>query len=101
ATTYSLIVTPCGGTATTFTGTYSGTIAQLKLFNQNTTGGSDFDIYFNNFLVGGYTDNADNYTGSWAGQNKGNQPIVAGNGGRTYTTPVLGVADSGKQYQVV
>ena len=100
ATAYSLIVTPCGGTATTFTGTYAGAIAQLKLFNQNTSGGPNFDIYFNNFIVGGYTDNADNYAGSWAGEDKGNQPILTGNGGSTYTTPVLSVADSGKQYQV-
>jgi len=97
ATTYGIIVTPCGGTATTFTGTYSGTIAQLKLFDQNTTGGNDYNIYFNNFLVGGYSDNADNYSGDYAGQDKGNQPIVAGNGGSTYTTPPL---SSTSQYQV-
>ena len=103
ATTYSLIVTPCGGSATTLTGTFSGaTIAQVKLFNGNTAGGDPDNVYFNNFLIGGYTDNADNYSGGLAtGQDKGNQPIVAGNGGSTYTTPALSVADSGKQYQVV
>ena len=57
ATTYSLIVTPCGGTAATFAGTYSGaTIAQLQLFNQNTGNSVAENIYFNNFLVGGYTE---------------------------------------------
>jgi autotransporter-associated beta strand protein len=96
-TTYSLVVTPCGGTATTLTGTYSGTIAQVKLFNGNTAGGDSDNVYFNNFLIGGYTDNADNYSGSWAGQDKGNQPIVAGNGGSTYTTPAL---SANAQYQV-
>jgi autotransporter-associated beta strand protein len=100
-TAYKLIVTPCGGTATTFTGTYSGTIAQLKLFNQNTTGGNDKNIYFNNFLVGGYVDSADNYSGDYAGQDKGDQPIASGNGGSSYTTPLLTVGDNGAQYEVV
>jgi autotransporter-associated beta strand protein len=98
---YKLIVTPCGGAATTFTGTYSGTIAQLKLFNQNTTGGNDKNIYFNNFLVGGYVDNADNYSGDYAGQDKGDQPIASGNGGSSYTTPLLSVGNNGAQYEVV
>ena len=80
ANTYVLTVTPCGGTPTTFTGTYSGTIAQVKLFNGNTAGGDADNIYFNNFIVGGYTDNADNYSGGWAGQDKGNQPIASANG---------------------
>ena len=31
---YKLIVTPCGGSASTFTGSYSGTIARLKLFRK-------------------------------------------------------------------
>src|SRR5262249_16089173 len=60
ATTYTLQVTPCGGSTTTLIGTYSGAIARLKLFNQNTTGGSDKDSYFNNLIVGGNVDNADN-----------------------------------------
>jgi hypothetical protein len=101
ATAYTLIVTPCGGTTTRINGTYSGTIAQLKLFNQNNTGGNDKNIYFNNFLVGGYTDNADNYSGDYAGLDKGNQPITTGNGNSTYTTPVLTTADSGTKYAVV
>ena len=103
ATAYTLIVTPCGGAATTFTGTYSGaTIAQLKLLNQNTGSSVAENSYFNNFLVGGYTDNADNYSGSdFAGLDQGNQPIASGNGGSTYTTPALNVGDSGSQYQVV
>jgi autotransporter-associated beta strand protein len=101
ASTYTLILTPCGGTATKINGSYSGTIAQLKLFNGNTSGGNDHNVYFNNFLVGGYTDNADNYTGDYAGLDKGNQPILSGNGGSTYTTPALTVADSGSQYQVM
>ncbi|PWU10020.1 MAG: hypothetical protein C5B50_26135 [Verrucomicrobia bacterium] len=101
ATTYTLSVTPCGGSTIKFNGTYSGTIAQLKLFNQNNTGGNDKNIYFNNFIVGGYTDNADNYSGDFAGQDKGNQPIASGNGGSSYTTPTLSTSDNGTKYQVV
>jgi autotransporter-associated beta strand protein len=101
ASTYSLIVTPCGGTPTHFTGSYSGTIAQLKLFSQNNTGGNDKNIYFNNFIVGGYLDNADNYSGDYAGQDKGDQPIASGNGGSSYTTPALTTGDNGTQYEVV
>ena len=59
----------------------------MKLFNQNTTGGNDYNIYFNNFLVGGYVDNADNYSGDYAGQDKGDAPIASGNGASSYTTP--------------
>jgi autotransporter-associated beta strand protein len=98
---YKLVVTPCGGSPSTFTGSYSGTIAQLKLFNQNTSGGNDHNIYFNNFLVGGYADNADNYSGDYAGQDKGDQPIVSGNGNSNYTTPALSTPDNGQQYEVV
>jgi hypothetical protein len=101
ASAYTLIVTPCGGTATTFTGSYSGNIAKLKLFNQNTSGGDAYNVYFNNFLIGGYTDNADNYSGDFGGQDKGDQPVASGNGGSTYTTPVLRVGDNGAQYDVV
>ncbi|HVM50452.1 MAG TPA: autotransporter-associated beta strand repeat-containing protein [Candidatus Acidoferrum sp.] len=102
ANTYSLIVTPCGGTATTFSGAFSGTIAQVKLFNGNTTGGDDKNAYFNNFLVGGYADNADNYGSApdFAGKDLGDQPIVAGNGSSTYTTPPLTTADNGSVYEV-
>lgn len=103
ANTYALIVTPCGGTSTTLNGVFSGTIARLKLFNQNTSGGDAYNVYFNNFLVGGYTDNADNYLGdpNFAGQDKGDQPVASGNGGSTYTTPVLRMGDNGAQYDVV
>jgi autotransporter-associated beta strand protein len=101
STNYLLVVTPCGGTATRFAGTYSGTIAQLKLFNQNNTGGNDKNIYFNNFIVGGYVDNADNYSGDYAGQDKGDAPIALGNGGAGYSTPLLSVGDNGTQFEVV
>ncbi len=102
--TYVLTVTTCAGSPITFTGTYSGvTIAQVKLFNGNNDGGNNYNVFFNNFIVGGYTDNADNYYGSsgWANLNFGNQPIAVGNGGSSYTTPALSVANSGSQYQVV
>jgi autotransporter-associated beta strand protein len=98
---YKLIVTTCGGSTSTFTGSYSGTISRLKLFNQNNTGGDDKNIYFNNFIVGGYVDNADNYSGDYAGQDKGDQPILSGNGASSYTTPTLTTADSGAQYEAV
>ena len=102
ASTYTLIVTPCGGTATTLTGTYSGAaIAQAKLFNGNTGNGNAENCYFNNFIIGGYVDNADNYSGSdFAGLDEGDQPIASANGS-TYTTAALGVGDSGSQDQVV
>ncbi|PWU11447.1 MAG: hypothetical protein C5B50_23310 [Verrucomicrobia bacterium] len=100
ATAYTLLVTPCGGSATQFMGTYSGTIAQLKLFSQNNTGGNDKNIYFNNLLVGGYSDNADNYSGDFSGQDKGDQPISVGNGGSSYTTPALTTGDNGAKYDV-
>src|SRR5205807_8389711 len=101
ASTYKLIVATCSGSSNVFTGSYSGTIAQLKLFNQNNTGGNDKNIYFNNFVVGGYTDNADNYSGDYGGQDKGDQPILSGNGASSYTTPALTTGDSGVQYEVV
>lgn len=100
--TYMLIVTPCGGTAKYFSGSYaSGSIAKVKLFNQNTTGGNDYNAYFNNLIVGGYADNADNYSGDYNGQDKGDAAIVSGNGSSTYTTPTLTSSDDGSLYQVV
>ena len=103
ATTYTLSVQSCGSTVTSFTGTYSGTIAKVKLFNENTSTGAANDAFFNNFIIGGYVDNADNYsgTGSWAGSDNGAQPIATGNGSSTYTTPTTVSGDSGSQYQVV
>ena len=90
STTYSLIVTPCGGSTYQFNGTYSGTIAKLKLMNNNTSTGPDNDCYFNNFMVGGYVDNADNYTGfgSFSGVDGGDAPI-SGATSASYTTPAL------------
>jgi hypothetical protein len=101
ASTYTLFVTPCGGSVSQFTGSYSGTMSQVKLFNQNTSGGDDHNVYFNNFIVGGYVDNADNYAGDYAGQDKGDQAIASGNGGSSYTTPMLSTSDNGAQYEVV
>ena len=99
--TYTLAVTPCGGTAAYFTGTYSGSIAKLKLFNQNVTGNPDHNAYFNRFIVGGYVDDAANYTGDPDGLDKGEQAIASGNGSATYTTPILVSGDNGNQYEVV
>ena len=104
ATHYTLIVQTCGGSATYFYGTYSGTIAKLKLFNENTSTGAANDAFFNNFIVGGYVDNADNYTGtgSWASLDNGAQSIATGNGSSSYTTPATAYpGDNGNQYQVV
>ena len=101
STTYALSVLPCGGAPSLFTGSCNVGIAQLKLFNQNTTGGLDHNAYWNNFVVGGYVDNADNYSGDFAGQDKGDQPLAVGNGGSSYTTPAVTLADNGSRYQVV
>ena len=103
STSYTLIVIPCGGTPVEFTGTYSGTIAALKLFDNNSgDSGSQFNLYFNNIIVGGYSDNADNYvTPGWStGSNLGQGPI-SGATSSTYTTPTLTSANNNDQYQVV
>ena len=103
--TYTLIVTPCGGATRYYFGSYpAGSVARLRVFNENTTGGSNNDIFVNNFFVGGYTDEADNYTGSgsWAGSDVGDQPLTVGNGAGSYVTPTLAFpADNGTQYRVV
>ena len=103
STSYTLIVIPCGGTPVQFTGTYSGTIAALKLFDNNSgDSGSQFNLYFNNFIVGGYSDNADNYvTPGWnTGGNLGQSPI-SGATNASYTTPTLTTTNNGDQYQAV
>src|SRR5439155_12531176 len=79
----------------------AGSVAKLKLFNQNTSGGNDHNVYWNNFIVGTSVDNADNYSGDYAGQDKGDVAIGSGNGGSSYTTPTLSVGDSGAQYEVL
>ena len=101
--TYKLIVTPCGGTVAVFSGTFAnaGNPGKLILFNNNGSGGGANDLFFNNIIAGGSVDNADNYSSGYVGQDKGDQPIVAGNGASSYTTPTLTTADSGAQYQVV
>jgi hypothetical protein len=103
--TYTLIVTPCGGATRYYFGSYpAGSAARLRVFNENTSGGSDYDFFVNNLLVGGYTDAADNYTGggSWAGSDVGDQPLTVGNGTSSYTTPPLAFpGDSGTQYRVL
>lgn len=101
STTYTLAVTPCGGSTAYFTGIYSGSIAKLKLFNQNVTGGSDHNAYFNRFIVGGYVDDASNYSGDPNGVDNGEQAIASGNGSATYTTPTLVIGDNNNKYEVV
>jgi hypothetical protein len=105
STNYTLNVTPCGGTTSQFMGLYTNTISRLELFDNNPNGGGQNNLYFNNFVVGGYVDNADNYNslagGSWAGANFGDQPIASGNGASTYTTPTLITNYTGYQYEVV
>jgi sugar lactone lactonase YvrE len=101
STTYTLAVTPCGGSTSYFNYAYSGSIAKLKLFNQNATGGNNHNAYFNRFIIGGYVDDADSYAGDPNGFDAGEQAIASGNGSSTYTSPTLVIGDNGNKYEVV
>jgi autotransporter-associated beta strand protein len=76
--TYALLVTPCNGGTSGFSGTLaaSGGPAKVVLFNNNASGGAINDLYFNTIMAGTAFDNADNYSSAWAGQDKGDQQIT-------------------------
>jgi hypothetical protein len=97
---YTLFVISCGSTTNQFMGTYSGTIARVNLVNGNVTTGNPHNQFFNNLVIGGYVDNADNYSGSWNSVDGGDAPM-SGATSASYTTPTLSTANNNSQYQVV
>ena len=108
--TYTLVVTPCGGTPVQFFGTLpAGTINQVLLECNNAGGncGGCDNLYFNNLLAGNNDDNAGFYNGALgtAGNtDQGSQLAVSGSGATTasYTTPALNYpGDNGNTYQLL
>ena len=84
---YVLRVQPCGGAVSQFAGNYSGPLAKLKLFNTEPASGNEHQVFFNHLWVGQLVDDADNYSGNFADQDKGDAALSSGNGSNTYTTP--------------
>ena len=87
-------------------GTYSRHDFRLEVGFDNESGdsGSKFNLYFNNIIVGGYSDNADNYvTPGWTtGGNLGQGPISgATSSSYAHHSEALTSANNGDQYQVV
>jgi len=98
--TYSLFLSTnqCGA-ATALTNVFSGTFATngppgaVVLFNNDASGGSTNDLFFNNIIAGGAYDNAGNYNAptNWAnGGNGGDLPIT----GATSASDTVNNADS-------
>jgi hypothetical protein len=106
---YTLVVTPCGGTAAQFFGTLpAGTINQVLLECNNAGGncGGCDNLYFNNLLAGNNDDNAGFYSGALgtAGNTDQGNQLAAGNSATTasYTTPALNYPDdNGNMYQLL
>ncbi|HOC57995.1 MAG TPA: hypothetical protein PKI20_20420, partial [Verrucomicrobiota bacterium] len=94
--TFALFITPCGGSTSGFIGTFanSGDPARLLLYNNNYSSGDVDKAYFNTIIVGTAYDDADNYSGDWNGQDKGDQQI-SGENGTTYATAT---GSNGDQY---
>ncbi|HZV33047.1 MAG TPA: YDG domain-containing protein, partial [Verrucomicrobiae bacterium] len=90
---YNLLVQPCGGSISTYSGTFSaaGSPSAVNLFNNNSTGGDNYNLYFNNLYAGGAYDNADNYTNNWAGSDGGDIAIPGENGSTFITNRTGGV----------
>ena len=51
STTYSAVITPLGGSARTYTGSFTGTIARFHAWHSSATGGEDHNFYFNDFRI--------------------------------------------------
>ena len=85
--TYSLLVTPCVAGTSAFSGAFaaSGNPGKVVLFNNNVSGGDANNLYFNSIFAGLAYDTADNYSGNWAGADKGDKPID-GATGTSYST---------------
>ena len=86
--TYSLKITPCGGSTVDYTGTFAaaGAPGKVVVYNNNTSGGDANNLYFNSMFAGSAYDNADNYSGNWSGSDKGDTTPISGATGTSYTT---------------
>lgn len=51
ASTYSAVITPLGGSARTYTGSFSGTIARFHAWHYSANGGEDHNFYFNDLKI--------------------------------------------------
>ena len=86
---YSLLITSCGGNTVEYSGTFVNTGApdMVLLYNNNTSGsGANYNLYFNNLYAGLAYDNADNYSGSWSGFDKGDASPIGGATNASYST---------------
>jgi autotransporter-associated beta strand protein len=98
--TYSLKITPCGGSTVDYTGTFAaaGAPGKVVVYNNNTSGGDANNLYFNSMFAGSAYDNADNYSGNWGGSDKGDTTPISGATGTSYTTSV---GSNGDLYYVI
>jgi len=92
--TFALFITPCGGSPSGFMGTFAnpGDPAKVLFYNNNSSGGDIDKIFFNTIIAGTACDNADNYSGDWNGQDKGDQQI-SGESGSSYAATTGGDGD--------
>lgn len=51
ASTYSAVITPLAGSARTYTGSFSGTIARFHAWHYSASGGEDYNFYFNDLKI--------------------------------------------------
>jgi hypothetical protein len=51
ATTYRAVITPLGGSARTYSGSFSGAIARFHAWHYSATGGEDHNFYFNDLKI--------------------------------------------------
>ena len=58
ASTYRAVITPLGGSARTYTGSFSGTIARFHAWHYSTNGGEDHNFYFNDLKISSETPGA-------------------------------------------
>ncbi len=88
---YVLLITPCGGSTVSYSGTFAttGTPDIVVLYNNNTSGtGNNYHAYFNSMYAGAAYDNADNYvaSGNWGGFDKGDTTPISGATSASYST---------------
>jgi len=97
---YSLLITPCGGSTVEYSGAFATTGApdSVVLFNHNTSGGVNYNLYFNSMYAGSAYDNADNYSGGWSGSDKGDASPISGATNATYTTST---GNNGDRYYAI
>ena len=95
---YTLLIKPCGGSAVEYAGTFAttGNPDMVVMYNNNTSGtGSQYNLYFNNMVAGLAYDNADNYSGNWSGNDKGEASPISGATSPSYATST---GNNGDQY---